>query len=210
MIRLLLMLFLFGSLYSNINQYLLDSMLDDYSWKFLDKKKEFFIYEKEYLDNKIYMVKKEVYIEKEKIFSVVSDLGNYSNVLTSKNVINDYLGVVNKKKYGYQQFTNFIPFIKNRQIIFEMSLNDDNIISWVLLDGSHPLFEKYNKDKVKTLSFGAGLWQYAEENNRSYIIHKFFIDPKLSVPKFIISNAAQNNVIQVVEDVLNYAKGEGN
>ena len=209
MIRLLLMLFLFGSLYSNINQDLLDSMLDDYSWKFLDKKKGFSIYEKEYLDNKIYMVKKEVYIEKEKIFSVVSDLGNYSNVLTSKNVINDYLGVVNKKKYGYQQFTNFIPFIKNRQIIFEMSLTDDNIISWVLLDGSHPLFEKYNKDKVKTLSFGAGLWQYAEENNRSYIIHKFFIDPKLSVPKFIIRNAAQNNVIQVVEDVLNYAKGEG-
>ena len=209
MIRLLLMLFLFGGLYSNINQDLLDSMLDDYSWKFLDKKKGFSIYEKEYLDNKIYMVKKEVYIEKEKIFSVVSDLGNYSNVLTSRNVINDYLGVVNKKKYGYQQFTNFIPFIKNRQIIFEMSLNDDNIISWVLLDGSHPLFEKYNKDKVKTLSFGAGLWQYAEENNRSYIIHKFFIDPNLSVPKFIVNNAAQNNVIQVVEDVLNYAKGEG-
>lgn len=210
MIRLFLMLFLFGALYSNINQDLLDSMLDDYSWKFLDKKKGFSIYEKEYLDNKIYMVKKEVYIEKEKIFSVVSDLGNYSNVLTSRNVINDYLGVVNKKKYGYQQFTNFIPFIKNRQIIFEMSLNDDNIISWVLLDGSHPLFEKYNKDKVKTLSFGAGLWQYAEENNRSYIIHKFFIDPNLSVPKFIVNNAAQNNVIQVVEDVLNYAKGEGN
>ena len=209
MIRLLLMLFLLGSLYSNINQNLLDSMLDDYSWKFLDKKKGFSIYEKEYLDNKIYMVKKEVYIEKEKIFSVVSDLGNYSNVLTSRNVINDYLGVVNKKKYGYQQFTNFIPFIKNRQIIFEMSLNDENIISWVLLDGSHPLFEKYNKDKVKTLSFGAGLWQYAEENNRSYIIHKFFIDPNLSVPKFIVNNAAQNNVIQVVEDVLNYAKGEG-
>ena len=90
MIRLFLMLFLFGSLYSNINQDLLDSMLDDYSWKFLDKKKGFSIYEKEYLDNKIYMVKKEVYIEKEKIFSVVSDLGNYSNVLTSRNVINDY------------------------------------------------------------------------------------------------------------------------
>ena len=207
----LFIILIFGShIFADINDKLLNSMLDNDSWKFSEEKNGYVVFEKQFSDKTIFMVKKQININKEKIFEVIADIGNYSQILTSTNVINDYLGKNNNKLYGYQKFTNFIPFVKNRQIIFEMNKMNDDIISWVLLDSNHPYFDKYDDRKIKTLSFGAGIWQYLYVDNKQYIVHKFFVDPKLNIPKFIINRAAQNNVIHVVEDILNYAEKTNN
>ena len=113
-------------LFSNENFNLLNLMINDDSWKFVKENSGFVIYEKDIDDNQMLLIKKETNLAKETIFSIIRNVENYSNVLTSQNVISEFLGINQDTIFGYQKYVNFMPFTRDRQIIFKMvDINED-------------------------------------------------------------------------------------
>lgn len=193
-------------LFSNENFNLLNLMIDDYSWDFIKENNGFMIFEKNIDDYQMLLIKKETNLDKETIFSIIKNVENYSNVLTSQNVISEFLGTKQDTIFGYQKYVNFMPFTRDRQIIFKMfDINEDRI-AWIVMNRENQLYDDYKSEDTKILNIGLGTWEYIEENNKRYIVHRFYMDTELNIPDFILNPARRNSVINVMEDVLNYEK----
>tara|TARA_B100001750_G_scaffold131616_1_gene104654 strand:- start:787 stop:1410 length:624 start_codon:yes stop_codon:yes gene_type:complete len=193
-------------LFSNENFNLLNLMINDDSWKFVKENSGFVIYEKDIDDNQMLLIKKETNLAKETIFSIIRNVENYSNVLTSQNVISEFLGINQDTIFGYQKYVNFMPFTRDRQIIFKMFDIDEDKIAWIVINRENQLYNNYKSQDTKTLNVGLGTWEYIQENNKRYIVHRICMDTELNIPAFILNPARRNSVIHVMEDVLNYAK----
>jgi len=134
------------------------------------------------------------------IFEVILDINNYNQVISNKNFFTKRINIKIESDtlYGYQKISNLIPFIKNRQIIFKLFRVNDNRLDWKLLNSNDILFDEYNDNYNKVLSYGAGSWQI-EENK---LIHYYYIDPELKLPDFLINKAAERSVMDIFKDVL--------
>jgi len=134
------------------------------------------------------------------IFKVILDINNYNQVISNKNFFTKQINIKIESDtlYGYQKISNLIPFIKNRQIIFKLFRVNDNRLDWKLLNSNDILFDEYNDNYNKVLSYGAGSWQI-EENK---LIHYYYIDPELKLPDFLINKAAERSVMDIFKDVL--------
>ena len=74
------------------------------------------------------------------------------------------------------------------------------------MNRENQLYNNYKSQDTKTLNVGLGTWEYIQENNKRYIVHRICMDTELNIPAFILNPARRNSVIHVMEDVLNYAK----
>ena len=134
------------------------------------------------------------------IFEVILDINNYNQVISNKKIFTKQINIKIESDtlYGYQKISNLIPFIKNRQIIFKLFRVNDNRLDWKLLNSNDILFDEYNDNYNKVLSYGAGSWQI--EGNK--LIHYYYIDPELKLPDFLINKAAERSVMDIFKDVL--------
>ena len=140
------------------------------------------------------------------IFETVLDINNYNQVISNKKIFTKQINVKvsSDTLYGYQEITNLIPFIKNRQIIFKIFRVGDNRLDWKLLNNDNPLFDQYRQGSSKILSYGAGSWQI--QGNK--LIHYYYINPELKLPYFLIKKAAERNVIDIFKDVLYFSQSD--
>ena len=140
----------------------------------------------------------------EGLFEIILNVENYNNVLTERTLTSEYLGEIVDTTYGYQITKNYIPFTKNRHLIFKMYAINDNRIEWYLVGEKHPYFIPYKKRRSKELIFGGGAWQIVELDSGKYkLIHYLYIDPRLKMPKFLLNSVTKKSVLKVFKDVLN-------
>jgi hypothetical protein len=83
--------------------------------------------------------------------------------------------------------------------------SEDNLI-WEALNSQHKYLGKYNSSDMKTLSKGAGSWEYVIDGNKNYLIHRFYMDTELNIPEFLMSGPRESSVLQIFKDVLLEAK----
>ena len=62
------------------------------------------------------------------------------------------------------------------------------------------------KGDVKTLTKGAGSWEFISNNNKNFLVHRFYMDTELNIPEFLLSGPRENSVLQIFSDVLLEAK----
>jgi len=138
------------------------------------------------------------------ILDVILDVKNYNKVLTERTLTSEYVAQIADTTYGYQITKNFIPFTRNRHLIFKMYKTKYNRIDWILLDEEHPYFNLYKSRRTKELPYGAGAWQLDKLDSGDYkLIHYLYIDPLINMPRFLLNSATKKSVLKVFKDVLN-------
>ena len=138
------------------------------------------------------------------LLEIILNVKDYNNVLTERTLTSKYIGEVADTTYGYQITKNYIPFTRNRHLIFKMYKTGENRIEWVLLDKEHPYFTPYKHRRTKELYFGAGAWEIVGLESGDYkVIHYLYIDPLINMPRFLLDSATKRSVLKVFKDVLN-------
>ncbi len=187
------------TIYGLNNNSLLSSMNSKENWVYQYAVDDIKLYRIENDSLSIIKLVKDVNVSND-ILSVISKISDYNNVISNKKIFTQeiMLDSPSDTLYGYQKVSNIIPFIKNRHIIFKMFRIEDNRLDWQLLHHTDILFNNYNNDSDKILSYGAGSWQVY--NNK--LIHYYYIDSEISLPEFLIKKATERSVINIFKDVL--------
>ena len=145
-------------------------------------------------------------LSKNEIFNTILNIENYNNVLTDKKIYSEFVTVDSDTSFGYQKTKNYIPFIRNRHLIFKLYQVDDNRLEWSIIDNDNQLYDRFKHRRIKELEIGAGRWEFLERDDTNLLIHYLYIDPNMNIPSFILNNAMRNSAESVMEDVLNYTK----
>tara|TARA_B110000263_G_scaffold159684_1_gene138818 strand:+ start:596 stop:1222 length:627 start_codon:yes stop_codon:yes gene_type:complete len=139
-----------------------------------------------------------------KLFKTILDIRNYNNILTERTVTSKFIAERSDTLFCYQITKNLIPFTRNRQLIFKMYEIDDNRIEWYLVNENHDYLKPFKRRRTKDLVYGGGAWEITKlSDNRYKLIHYFYIDPNINIPKFLTDSPTKKSVVQVFKDVLN-------
>ena len=204
MIKFYLIVTIFISLsFSSKNLFLLSLMNEKSDWvyDYVDDDIKVFVINNDSLP----IIKLEKTVQSvEGLFEIILNVENYNNVLSERTLTSEYLGQIADTTYGYQITKNYIPFTRNRHLIFKMYEINNNRIEWYLVDEKHPYFIPYKKRRSKELIFGGGAWQIIELESEKYkLIHYLYIDPSINMPKFLLNSITKKSVLKVFKDVLN-------
>ena len=145
-------------------------------------------------------------LSKNEIFSTILNIENYNNVLTDKKIYSEFVTVDSDTSFGYQRTKNYIPFVRNRHLIFKLYKVDDNRLEWSIIDNDNKLYDRFQYRRIKELEVGAGRWEFLELDDTNLLIHYLYIDPNMNIPSFILNKIMRNSAESVMEDVLNYTK----
>ena len=145
-------------------------------------------------------------MSKDEIFTTILNVENYNNVLTDKKLYSEFVTADSDTVFGYQKTKNYIPFIRNRHLIFKLYKIDDNRLEWSIIDNDNKLYDRFKHRRIKTLEVGAGRWEFLELDDTNLLIHYLYIDPNMNIPSFILNSVMRNSAESVMEDVLNYTK----
>ena len=138
------------------------------------------------------------------LFKTILDIKNYNNILSEKSLTSKFIDEISDTLFCYQITKNFIPFTRNRQLIFKMYKVDDSRIEWYLVNVNHPYLKPFKTRRTKELVYGGGAWELVKlSDNRYKLIHYFYIDININMPKFFTDSPTKNSVVQVFKDVLN-------
>ena len=204
MIKYTLILFLFCSFFLPSNNLSLLNLMNeqsDWIYDYTDNNIKIYV-----LNNKsqsIIRLEKEIY-NPIKLFETILDIKNYDNILTERTLTSKFIAEKADTLFCYQITKNFIPFTRNRQLIFKMYKIDNNRIEWSLVNENHPYLKPFKARRTKELIHGAGAWEIIKlADNRFKLIHYFYIDPNINMPKFLLDSPTKKSVVQVFKDVLN-------
>ena len=143
------------------------------------------------------------------LLEIILNVKKYNKVLTERTLTSKYIGEIADTTYGYQITKNYIPFTRNRHLIFKMYKTKENRIDWVLVDKDHPYFIPFKHRRTKELTFGAGAWEILELASGEYkLIHYLYIDPLINMPRFLLNSATKRSVLRVFKDVLKNYKNK--
>jgi len=143
-------------------------------------------------------------ITKDQIFKTILDIENYNSVITNKNLYSEFVIADSDTLFGYQKTKNYVPFIRDRHLIFKLYPVDENRLQWVIVKKDSQLYDKFKHRRIKELYIGVGGWEFLNSNNVSYLIHYLYVDPDMSIPRFILNRVRKNSAKSVMEDVINY------
>ena len=198
--------YFFNLLFCISNNDILLHMKKDNSWIFYDSYKDVNIYM--YDNSSLPIVKVERVLNsslsKDKVFNTILNIENYNNILTDKKIYSEFVAIDSDTSFGYQKTKNYIPFVRNRHLIFKLYKIDDNKLEWVIVDQSNKMYDRFKHRRIKELETGAGRWEFLELDNNNVLIHYLYIDPNMNIPSFILNNIMRNSAESVMEDVLNY------
>ena len=69
---------------------------------------------------------------------------------------------------------------------------------------NHPYLKPFKTRRTKELVYGGGAWELVKlSDNRYKLIHYFYVDININMPKFFTDSPTKKSVVQVFEDVLN-------
>lgn len=178
----------------------------DMPWVFYDKHDDVSIYM--YDDPNLRIVKVEKVLapnlSKDQIFNTILNVQNYNNVITDRSLYSEFVTVKSDTVYGYQKTKNYIPFVRNRHLIFKLYKISDNKMEWVIIDKNSKLYNQFKHRRIKELRTGAGRWEFVESDDANLLIHYLYIDPNMNIPSFVLNSVMRNSAESVMEDVLNY------
>ena len=201
-----ILFYFFSFLFCISNNEILDHMQRDSSWVFYDKYDDVSIYMHD--DPNLPIIKVERILEpalsKDKIFSTILNIEEYNNILTDKSLYSEFVTADSDTVYGYQKTKNYIPFVRNRHLIFKLYKISDNRLEWVIIDKDNPLYDQFKHRRIKELRIGAGRWEFLESDSNNLLIHYLYIDPNMNIPDFILNRVMRNSAESVMADVLNY------
>ena len=206
--RLISFIFYFGSfLFSISNDEILLHMERNNTWIFYDQHKDANIYM--YDNSDLPIVKVERFLSpalsKDEIFNTILNIENYNTVLTDKKIYSEFVATNSDSSFGYQKTKNYIPFVRNRHLIFKLYKIDNNRLEWVIINKNNKMYNKFKHRRIKELEIGAGRWEFLELDDKNLLIHYLYIDPDMKMPSFILNNVMRNSAESIMEDVLNYA-----
>ena len=199
-----LYIILFSFVFSSDNLLLLEKMNENSEWLYdcEDEGIKVSVLNNDSLPPVIKLEK--IMLNTDGILDVILNVKNYNNVLTERTLTSKYITQIADTTYGYQITKNFIPFTRNRHLIFKMYKTEKNRIDWILLDKEHPYFDPYRSRRTKELPYGAGAWEIKELDDGDYkLIHYLYIDPLINMPRFFLNSATKRSVLKVFKDVLN-------
>ena len=204
---LISIIFYFSSfLFCISNNEILVHMHRDMPWVFYDKHDDVSIYM--YDDPNLRIVKIEKVLapnlSKDQIFNTILNVQNYNNVITDRSLYSEFVTVKSDTVYGYQKTKNYIPFVRNRHLIFKLYKISDNKMEWVIIDKNSELYNQFKHRRIKELRTGAGRWEFVESDDVNLLIHYLYIDPNMNIPSFVLNRVMRNSAESVMEDVLNY------
>ena len=76
-----------------------------------------------------------------------------------------------------------------------------NMIIWEIVNKTHPLILPYLSSDVKTLTLGAGIWEFIGNNT---LINKTYVDDEVNMPYGFIRNIKIKNIVNIFNDILNF------
>ena len=200
-----------GIIFCTNNNEILSLMNSNTKWKFHSQEDDI----KVYINNNkllpIIKIEKALSLDYDviDIFNIILDVSNYNDILSNKNLHSEYLINEQDTLYVYQKTHNYIPFIKNRHLVFKLYKHNNFRLEWKIVDADHLLYHKFNFKRTKKLIIGAGAWEWNKLPNNNLLVHYLYIDPEISVPNFILNNIRKNSAIQVMNDVLSYFHNQG-
>ena len=116
----------------------------------------------------------------------------------------EFVTTISDTIFGYQKTKNYIPFIRNRHLIFKLYQLSKNRLEWTILDKNNQLYDKFKHRRNKELQMGAGAWEFLKLSDTSYLIHYLYIVPDINIPNFILNKIRRNSAKSVMQDVINY------
>ncbi len=205
MIKLFILILNF--LFCSYNDTLLSYMNQEGPWIYNETQDGLDIYDLDNEDYPVIKVEGEFQYSFQDLLDVIMDLDGHNEVISNSNVYTEFISSESDTLYGYQKVSNFIPFVRNRHIIFKLYKVDDNKIEWKLIDEDNSLYHSYKHRRIKELSLGAGSWEIFEQENRTVkLIHYMYIDADINLPDFILNTAQKRSVVDIFNDVLNAIK----
>ena len=201
-----ILFFIFLSLVFCNNNKILSFMNDNSNWTLLSVNGNIKVYQNEDEEFPIIKVEKELSKEynKNEIFDIILNVPNYNNVLTNRNLYSQFLETSLDTIYGYQKTYNYIPFTRNRHLIFKLYKKNEYKLEWKIINENNVLYEQFKHRKSKELRLGAGSWQWIDLNDKNLLIHYLYIDPEIKLPRFLLRGVLRSSVIQIMDDVLNH------
>ena len=201
-----ILFFIFLSLVFCNNNKILSFMNDNSNWSLLSVKGNIKVYQNNDEEFPIIKVEKELSKEynKNEIFDIILNVPNYNNVLTNRNLYSQFLETSLDTIYGYQKTYNYIPFTRNRHLIFKLYKKNEYKLEWKIINENNVLYEQFKHRKSKELRLGAGSWQWIDLNDKNLLIHYLYIDPEIKLPRFLLRGVLRSSVIQIMDDVLNH------
>ena len=191
-------------LFCGYNETLLSYMNQQGPWIYNEMQDGLAIYALDNEDYPIIRIEREYKYSFQDLLDVIMDLNGYNNVISNSNVYTEFLSSELDTLYGYQKVDNFIPFVRNRHIIFKLYKVSDNKIEWKLIDKNNSLYDDYKHKRIKELSLGAGSWELVQQEDGTVkLVHYLFIDADINLPDFILNTAQKRSVIDIYNDVLN-------
>ena len=186
------------------NDALLSYMNKEGSWIYNETKDGLEIYDLDNVDYPVIKVEGEFQYSFQDLLDVIMDLDGYNEVISNSNVYTEFISSESDTLYGYQKVSNFIPFVRNRHIIFKLYKVGDNKIEWKLINKDNSLYHSYKHRRIKELSLGAGSWEiFKHEDGTVKLIHYMYIDADINLPDFILNTAQKRSVVDIFNDVLN-------
>jgi len=154
-------------------------------------------------------VEKPVDYNESKVLDIIKDIANYNLVINNKSLDSKLIEINNDTIFAYQIIKNSIPFVRDRQYVFKMYHVDKNHIEWVILDKKNYYLQPYLNNDVKTLTLGAGSWSYKYNQSQKILVNKIYVDDEANLPAIFINKLKRNNVIDIYNDVINFASKTG-
>ena len=202
MIKLFILILNF--LFCSYNDTLLSYMNQEGPWIYNETQDGLDIYDLDNEDYPVIKVEGEFQYSLQDLLDVIMDLDGYNEVISNSNVYTEFISSESDTLYGYQKVSNFIPFVRNRHIIFKLYKVGDNKIEWKLINKDNSLYHSYKHRRIKELSLGAGSWEVVEQDNGIVkLIHYMYIDADINLPDFILNTAQKRSVVDIFNDVLN-------
>ena len=155
-------------------------------------------------------VEKQVSYSSEDIFDVIQAIPNYNEIISNNNIYTELAEEYNDTLYGFQKFTNSIPFTRDRQYIFKMYQVDSTRIDWCIIDKNNPILDKYLDASTHTLTYGAGSWEIINNDHSNVLINRTFVDEEVNLPSIFLQRLRINNVLAIFDDMLNYLEKRSN
>ena len=205
MIKFFSILIFISLIFSN-NDKILSFMNNDSNWELLNQNQGIKIYQNEDGNFPIIKIERELTLEysMDEIFSIIKNIANYNNVLTDRNLYSEFVKTSVDTVYGYQKTYNYIPFTRNRHLIFKLYEKNKYKLEWKIINENNILYENFKHKRSIELRLGAGSWVWISLYEKSILVHYLHIDPEINLPKFLLRGVLRNSVIQVMDDVLNY------
>jgi len=190
-------------IFCGYNETLLSYMNQQGSWIYNETQKGLKIYDLDNEDYPIIKIEGEYKYSFQDLLDVIMNLDGYNDVISNSNVDTQYLLSESDTLYGYQKVNNFIPFVRNRHIIFKLYQVNENKIEWKLIDKNNSLYDDYKHKRIKELSLGAGSWEIVKQDDGLIkLVHYMYIDADINMPNFILNTAQKRSVIDIYNDVI--------